>query len=171
MTAPPVAAPFLAATVVLGAAGLAKLWRPADTARALHAAGWRIGWGTVRLGALAEVVVCAAALTAPGAVTGALVSVSYAGFAMFVITAVWRGWPLSSCGCFGRPDSEPGHHHAALDLGACAAAGWWAASAPRDLGSLFVHQPWHGLPLALMSLVIAGLACLVWTNPLAREVA
>jgi hypothetical protein len=169
VTAPPITAPFLAATLVLGGAGIAKVGRPADTARALQAAGWRVSWNTVRLGALAELVIAAAALIAPGTVTGSLVAASYAGFASFVVAALWWDWPLSSCGCFGRPDSKPSYQHAALNLGACAVAAWWAATAPGRLGPLFVHQPWHGGPLALVTLVIASLAYLVWTNPLAQE--
>lgn len=171
MSAPPVAAPFLAATVVLGGAGLAKLWRPADTARALQAAGLRVSWNTVRLGALAEVALSVAALVTPGALTGALIAAAYAGFAGFVLVAMARGWPLSSCGCFGRADSRPGYQHAVLDLGASVVAVWWAATGPGRLGPLFVHQPWHGVPLALVTAVIAGLAYLIWTNPLSQEVA
>lgn len=174
--APAVAAPFLAATAVLAGAGVAKLWRPDYTARALQVAGLRlagrrVGRVEVRAGAAAEVVIAVLAVVLPGPVTGALVAISYAAFAGFVLLALGRGWPLSTCGCFGRPDSEPGYPHALLNAGAAAAAAWWAASAPSRSGRLFVHQPWHGFPLVLVSAVIAGLAYLIWTNPLTKEVA
>ena len=58
-----------------------------------------------------------------------------------------------------------------LNAGAAAAAVWWAVEAPGRMGPLFSSQPWHGMPLALVSLVIAGLAYLIWTNPLTKEVA
>jgi hypothetical protein len=162
---PPITAPFLAATVMLGVAGVAKALRPADTARALQIAGIPAGRIAVRAGALLEVAVCVAALAAPGPVTGGLVAASYAVFTLFVLAALRRGWPLSSCGCFGRPDARPTYAHAVLDLGAAATAVWWAVAAPDRTGRFLSHQPWHGAPLLLVSLVIAGLAYVVWTNP------
>ena len=170
-TAPEVTAPFLAATVVLAAAGAAKLRRPDYTARALRAAGWRVGRRAVRAGAAAEIALAGAALAFPGAVTGALVAAAYGAFAVFVAVALRRGWALSSCGCFGRPDSRPGYLHAVLNLAAAASAAWWAAEPPSRLGDVFSSSPWSGAPLALVSAVIAGLAYLVWTNPLSQEVA
>lgn len=168
MSAPAVAAPFLAASVLLAGAGAAKLWRPDDTARALLAAGLPGHRRLVRAGAAAEVAVGVAAVAAPGSVTGGLVGAAYGAFACFVAAALVKGWPLSSCGCFGRPDARPGYPHLLLDAGAAVVAVWWAVAAPGRIGPLFVHSPWHGVPLGLVSLVVAGLAYLVWTNPLAR---
>lgn len=165
---PAVAAPFLAASVALVGAGMAKLWRPDDTARALRVAGLPHHRRLVRAGAAAEAAVGAAALAVPGPLTGGLVAAAYAAFAVFVATALVKGWPLSSCGCFGRPDARPGYPHLLLDAGAVVAAACWARGAPGRIGTLFVHSPWHGGPLALVSAVIAGLAYLVWTNPLER---
>ncbi len=167
--APAVTAPFLASTVVLAGAGLAKLWRPDDTARALIVAGLPAHRRLVRAGALGELAVAVAAIAAPGPVTGSLVAASYAAFTVFVATALARGWPLSSCGCFGRPDARPGYPHLLLDAGAAVTAAWWAAVAPGRIGPLFVHGPWHGGPLALLAVVITGLAYLVWTSPLERS--
>jgi hypothetical protein len=168
---PPVTAPFVAATVLLGAAGLAKTIRPADTANALRAAGIPASRTLVRAGAVAEVGLAAAALMAPGPLTGALVAAAYTTFAVFVMLALQRGWALASCGCFGRPDTPPTVAHALLNAGAAASAVWWAAawrggSGGSHLGRLFFHQPWHGLPLMLVTLVVTGMAYLVWTNPL-----
>lgn len=174
--APAVTAPFLAATAALAAAGAAKLWRPDYTARALQVAGLRVGArrvgrSEVRAGAAAELVVAVLAVALPGEVTGGLVAAAYSGFAAFVVLALRKGWPLSSCGCFGRADTTPGYLHALLNAGAAAVAAWWAVVAPSRPDRIFFHQPWSGLPLALVSLVIAGLAYLIWTNPLAKEVA
>jgi hypothetical protein len=168
LTTPAVTAPFLAAAAVLAGAGLTKLRRPDDTARALRVAGLPAHRRLVRLGALAEVVVAVAAVAAPGVVTGMLVATAYAAFSAFVGTALVKGWPLSSCGCFGRPDARPGYAHLALDAGAAGAAVWWALVAPSRIGPLFFHSPWHGGPLIVVTAVIAGLAFLVWTNPLKR---
>lgn len=170
--APPVvAAPFLAATVILAGAGLAKIRRPDYTARALQAAGWRVGRRAVRAGAAVEVAVAVAAVAWPVALTGALVAVAYGAFAVFVTVALRRGWALSSCGCFGRPDSRPNYLHAVLNAAAALVALWWAAAPPGHLTRMLSSSPWGGAPLALVSAVIAGLAYLVWTNPLSQEVA
>lgn len=163
-------APYLAATAVLLVAGAAKLARPNDTARALQIAGLPSHRNLVRLGAAAEVALAGAALAWPGPVTGSLVAAAYLGFAGFVVVALVRGWPLSSCGCFGRPDTRPSYGHAALNAGAAATAAWWAVAGPGSLGPLFDHQPWHGGPLILVGAVIAGLAYLVWTNPIGKAV-
>ena len=168
MNAPTVTAPFLAAALMLGVAGLAKLIRPDDTARALRAAGSPLGRRAVRVGSVVEIAVCVVAFVLPGAVSGALVALSYAAFTTFVVAARWKGWPLSSCGCFGRPDTEPTYAHAAVNAAAAAIAIWWAQLARGRLGPLFVHQPWHGAPLGLLVVVIAGLAYMVWTKPVAR---
>lgn len=171
MNLPPVTAPYLAATVLLGAAGIFKAVRPADTANALHVAGLPAGRLIIRIGAAAEVAVAAAALAAPGPWTGALVAAAYVAFAVYVTVAVRRGWPLASCGCFGRPDTPPTFAHAMLNAGAAASALWWAAAWPGGdglsrLGRLFFHQPWHGGPLAFVTLVVAVMAYLIWTDPL-----
>jgi hypothetical protein len=112
-----------------------------------------------------------AAFFAPGPVTGGLVALAYGLFAVFVVVALKRGWALTSCGCFGRPDNPPTVAHAVLNAGAAAIAVWWAVAWPDGYGwshlvRLFFHQPWHGGPLVFISAVVAGLAYLVWTNPL-----
>ncbi len=168
MTVPAVTAPFLASAALLVGAGGAKLWRPDDTARALRAAGLPAHRRLVRLGALAELIVAVASVVAPGPLTGALVAAVYAAFTAFVGTALLRGWPISSCGCFGRPDTRPGLPHLTLDAAATVVATWWAAVAPHHIDRLLTPSPWHGWPLAFVAAVVAGLAYMVWTNPLER---
>jgi hypothetical protein len=172
---PATAAPYLAATVLLGAAGMAKTVRPGDTANALRAAGLstRPLPALVRVGAGGEAALAVAALVIPGPLTGTLVAAVYAGFAVFIVVALRRGWALSSCGCFGRPDTPPTRAHAVLNVGAAAAAVWWAATwkggslgAGHGLGSLVGQEPWHGAPLVLLVVVLSGLAYLIWTDPL-----
>lgn len=173
MSVPAVTAPFAAASLVLAVAGAAKLWRPDDTARALYVAGLPHDRRLVRAGAAAEIAVAAGAVASPGPLTAALVSAAYAAFALFVAAALVKGWPLSSCGCFGRPDARPGYPHLVLNVAAAVAAAWWAAVAPgrgsgAGLAGLFVQTPWRGGPLALVTAVVAGLAYQVWTNPMER---
>jgi hypothetical protein len=167
---PSVTAPYLAAVLLLGMAGVAKVLRPVDTANALRAAGLPSGRTLVRVGALGEVALAVTALVVPGPLTGAMVAAAYAGFAVFVAVALNHGWVLASCGCFGRADTRPTVAHAALNVGAAASALWWALAWPAGgglsrLGRLFDHQSWHGAALALIIVVVAGLAYLVWTDP------
>lgn len=162
-------APFLASTVLLGVAGAAKTLQPAYTARALDMAGIAAGRRVVRAGAVAEILIAVAALVSPGPLTGALVAASYSAFAVFVAVALQRGWPLSSCGCFGREDSVPTWSHLVLDIGAALSAAVWASGAPSDLPRALSAQPWGGWPLVVVSLVVALVAYVVWTNPLASQ--
>ena len=165
MTVPAVAAPYIASTVLLGVAGAAKILRPESTARALQQAGLPGSRRSVRAGALIELGVAAAALVAPGPVTGALVAASYAAFAAFVAVAVRFRWPISSCGCFGTPDTIPTAAHAVLNFAAMLSGIWWALDSPSSLAGVF-DGPWGGAPLALVSAVVALLAYVVWTNPI-----
>jgi hypothetical protein len=116
------AGPFLVAVVILGAAGAAKVARPANTARALGELGLRVPPGAVRAGALAELAVAAGALVGGGRPFAALVAASYAGFAAFVLGARRRGTPLSTCGCFGADDTPPTAAHAGFNVAAAAVA-------------------------------------------------
>ena len=164
MNAPAVTAPFLAAVALLAGAGMAKLWHPGDTSGALRIAGLPSDRRLVRAGAVVEMTIAVAAVAAPGALTGGLVALTYLAFTWFVAIALLKGWPLASCGCFGRQDARPGFWHLLLDAGATATAVLWASHAPVHLGSLFVRNP----ALGLTGVVIAGLAYAVWTNPLDR---
>lgn len=164
-----IAAPYLAATVVLGIAGAVKVARPFEVANALRTAGLPSHRLLVRFGAGAEAAVAVVALARPGALTGALVAGWYLAFAGFIALALRRGWPISSCGCFGRPDTAPSPAHLLLNIAAAGCAVWWAAQAPPSLRAVFVHQPWEGFPLALTALAVSYLAYLVFTNPLSAQ--
>lgn len=154
--------PYLAACVLLVAAGVAKVARPMDTARAVTAVlpvPLRASRTLVRGGAVAEAVLGAVALAHPSPVPAALVAASYLGFAGFVLVARARGGPLATCGCFGRPDTPATRTHAAVTLGFAVAA---AVVAAADLtGWMTGHlagQPWHGVPVVLLGLLCAWLA-------------
>lgn len=169
--APPPTAPFVAATLLLAAAGVAKVIRPSDTATALRTAGFPVGPSWVRAGAAAEVVAAVVAFAAPAWLGGTVIAVAYVSFAAFVVLALRNGWALASCGCFGRPDTPPTRAHAVLNGGAAAFAIWWAAagpasSGPAAWGRLFFHSPWHGGPLGLVTVVVVLLAYLLWTDPM-----
>jgi hypothetical protein len=117
-----VAAPFLAAAVLLVAAGVPKVVDPMPLVRALRSAGLPAGRAVVRALAVGEVLVGAAALVAPGRATAALVCFAYLAFTGFVGLALARGGVLASCGCFGKADTPPTRSHLAVTAVLAAAA-------------------------------------------------
>ena len=166
MTAPALAAPYLASVALLGFAGLAKVARPQDTLRALRQTGLPATRVAVRLGAGAEVAIAGAALAEPGVVTATLVAATYAAFTTFILLALRMRWPISSCGCFGKPDSLPRNAHVLLNTGASVSAVGWAVARPVSLAQVFSGQPLYAAALGLVSAVVTLLAYLVWTDPL-----
>ena len=156
--------PYLAACLLLVAAGTAKAFRPADTARALAATvPIRLSMlvPLVRVGAGAELLVGAAGLALPSPWTAWPVALSYLGFAAYVGVVLVRGGPLASCGCFATPDVPVTRVHVALDLVLGASAAVVAAAVPTQwLPALLSGQPWAGVPLGATSLLGAWLAFL-----------
>lgn len=134
---PLLSGPFLAITALLAAAGVMKVYRPKYTAGALRAAGLPASETLVRFLGAAEVGVGIAAIITGGSVWAAVTALFYLGFALFVVHALRRGIPISSCGCFGSPDTPPNVGHVVLDLVAVAVA---AAAMINPVG------PWVGLP-------------------------
>lgn len=172
MTIPPIAGPYLAAVVLLGGAGLAKVVRPHDTAVAVGRAGLGLALTRteklVRAGAIVELAVAVAAIVTSGPVAPLLVAASYLAFAAFVTAALaWR-WPIASCGCFGRPDTRPTTAHVVVNAAAAVVALWWAGTSHHPVVTSLDHQPGHGIPLLLGTAVCALLAYLVLTNPLTQ---
>lgn len=119
----PLTSVFLAAAGLLAVAGLAKIVRPAATRQALRTQGLPARAALVRLIGVAEVLVAVAALLELrfGA---ALLALSYAGFTLFVASALVRRRPLSSCGCFAEPDVPPTPLHVVVTavLAVCSGA-------------------------------------------------
>ena len=158
--------PYLAAALLLAAAGLAKVRRPAGTAIALRQVGLPVPEWAVRAGAGAEVAAGCWAFTSSRPAAG-LVALSYLGFAGFVALALRRGSPVSSCGCFGgrnktdNADSPPTLSHAVLNLAAAATAGWAALHAHAGAVIVLRRQPLAGIPLVLLIGAGAYLAYLV----------
>jgi hypothetical protein len=109
-------APYLAASLLLVAAGVAKVLEPLSLVRALRAAGMRVRapllarW--VRGFAALEALLGVVAVIRPGPLVAAAVAVSYGGFTAFVVRALRSGSPLASCGCFGKTDTPPTPGHA-----------------------------------------------------------
>ncbi|HEX6356277.1 MauE/DoxX family redox-associated membrane protein [Actinophytocola sp.] len=156
----------LALAVLLGSAGLPKVWRPGHVAGALRRVFGQGRFNTVvlrRLGRLLgvwELVLAAAIVGVGGPLVGMAVAGTFVGFLGFVVVAVRRG---ASCGCWASFTEGPagGAELArtgvlALGAGGAAAAGW----VPFGFG--WVSLGWAGVFLA-----VTWLATLVggWTAP------
>jgi methylamine utilization protein MauE len=124
------AGPYLAAAALLVVAGVPKVVDPMPLVRALRSAGLPAGRAPVRAFALAEVVVGAAALAAPGRGLAVLVAAAYLVFTAFVALALARGGVLASCGCFGKADTPPTRSHLAVTTALAGAAAALAVSPP-----------------------------------------
>jgi hypothetical protein len=122
-----------AASVLLLAAGAAKVADPSATAGALGALGWPSSPALVRAGAGGEAVLGAAGLAVGGPLVAALVAASYLGFALFVASALRAGEPLATCGCFGRADTPPRPAHVVVDIALAAGAATAAVAGASPL--------------------------------------
>ena len=179
---------FLIASGLLVVAGLAKALRPDDTARALlELAPERINphpslrsaRAVVRVGAMAETAIGLWALVLPRPISAALVASSYALFTGVVFYARLHGGALSTCGCFGRPDTPATWFHVAVNALFTVAAVTVAlrTTSGATIHALLSHQPWTGLPLFLVSavglyltyLALSPLATLEGTRRLVRS--
>lgn len=144
----------VAAMLLLGA-GLAKAVRPASTALALGVSAW-----VVRGAAGAEAVLGAYTLSRGGPGAALIVAISYAAFAVYVGSAVAGGRALSSCACFGEPDTPPTRVHVAIDLGLAAGA---AAAATGNAAPVGVLQ--------LLPAAVASYLCFLVLSALPRTMA
>ncbi len=170
---------YLVAAGLLVVAGVAKTLHPDDTARALATLAPRGRVAPtldsvrllVRAGAAAEAALGIAALLLPRPITAVLVALSYAAFGAVVAYARWRGGPLATCGCFGRPDTPPTIVHLLLDVVLLVAAAAVAATAPSEatLITELARQPWAGFPLLFVSAVGLWLSLLALSSLAALE--
>lgn len=152
----------LVGSVLLLVAGVGKVHRPAGTVRALRTQGLPAPAAAVRALGVLEVAVALLGLTGsrPAIVVTA---VAYAGFTGFVLLALLRRRPLSSCGCFGEPDLPPTAAHAVLTAGLALAAGV-AATGPAGLPAVWVAGPATTAATAVVTTLLVGLCLLLLTG-------
>ena len=163
---------FLMGAGLLLAGGVLKAVRPADTARAIAAVlpgtPARLWPPVVRALAVLEAAVGAVAVVHPDELLAVTMAVSYLIFAVWVLWARAHGGALSTCGCFGTPDTPPTVVHAIIDaVVAGGAIGLLISPATGWIPDLLARQYGHGVPLVVAALLAAWLAYLVM-SPLAR---
>ncbi|PPK98070.1 DoxX-like protein [Kineococcus xinjiangensis] len=146
--------PFLAGCLLLLGAGVAKLRRPQSTSQALRTQGLPSSVLLVRLLGAGEVVLAVAALAGLPAAAG-LTALAYAAFTGFLLLALLRGRPLSSCGCFGEPDLPPTWAHAVLTAVAAVVCAAVAAGGAAGVPAVLALGP-------AAAVAVAASAALVW---------
>jgi hypothetical protein len=143
------AGPFLIAAAVLALAGVRKLRDPGSTQGALREMGLPWRGAVVPLLAVAEILSGSWALVDGSRASAATLALWYAAFTVFVIVALRRETPLSSCGCIGRPDTPPTIAHVAVDLLFTLVALGVALDPYGATEQMLADQPWAGVPFLL----------------------
>lgn len=118
----PLQVPLAAAALLLVPSGAAKVVRPGATLRAVRTVGLPASAPAVRALGAAEVVVGAGVVVGGSRWWSLALALLYAAFSAFVVLALWRRAPLTSCGCFGDRGTEPTPLHVGLDAGVAAVA-------------------------------------------------
>jgi hypothetical protein len=151
--------PLLAAAVLLILAAVPKLQHPDDATRALTSTGLPGSDPLVRGLSVAEIAIGAYAILVGDQLSAALVAASYLGFTGFVLLARSRDGVVSSCGCFGTPDTPPTRSHVVVTT---LLAGGALGAALSPVGPVFAlfDDPAKGVALVLLTGVCVGLAYL-----------
>jgi hypothetical protein len=139
------------AALLLVVGGATKVVDPSGLEGALAALGRPLPGWVVRLGAVAETGLGAAALVGGGRALALLVAASYLGFAAFVMAALRAGTPLATCGCIGRADTPPSPEHVVVDV---VLAGGAVLAGATDTPALW-DASWLAWPVALAVAVVA----------------
>jgi len=147
------AGPFVVAAALLGLGGASKALDPDDTARALGVMRLPSSRALVRAGGAAELLIGVGAIAFGNRAFAVLVGLSYLGFLAFVVLALVRHAPLSSCGCFGKADTPPSQIHVAINAVAVVVAGAVVLDPGVGLPDVLAEQPWLGLPFLLLAAV------------------
>lgn len=136
-----VAAVYLMAAILLGAAGAAKAVAPEPAAAALARLRQPHTRWAVRLLGVVELAVAVGAFVLGGPAPAIALTVLYAEFAVVAVAMVRSGSTLS-CGCFGRVEMPATWRHVAVNI-AAAVAGVVAASWPVEpIDQLFETRQW-----------------------------
>lgn len=157
--------PVISFALLLVVSGVLKLKDPAPTSGALRVAALPSSTTTVFVLATAEILAGSTMVVVGGPIAGAAMLMLYTGFALFVLHALRKKLPISSCGCFGRADTPPSWIHVVV-TGVAAAAGGLAVAMPLGpLGDLeteplSVRLPFVAFVLTSVFLLHAVLAVL-----------
>ena len=159
----PLAGPFLAATVVLALAGVAKVTDPVGTRVALRTVGLPSTPLVARIIGLGEIAVAAAVLAVGGVLPAVAVSAAYVGFAAFAEVLRRRSRGRADCGCFGRASAPASRIHVYVNLVLAAVALSTLVDPVPHLGDALALTPWSGIPLLLLIAIMSWQVVVVLT--------
>jgi hypothetical protein len=142
--------PLFAAAALLILAAVPKIRYPDDATRALRSTGLPGSNLLVRLLAVAELGIGGYAVLVGDRASAALVAASYLGFTGFVLLARSKDGVVSSCGCFGHPDTPPTRSHIVVTALLAAGAIGAVVSPVGSVGHL-TDEPAKGLALVLLA--------------------
>ncbi|MEO8695910.1 MAG: MauE/DoxX family redox-associated membrane protein [Acidimicrobiales bacterium] len=149
---------FTSAALLLAIAGVQKLRDPHPLSRALRLAELPNAVGLVRGLAAFELAAAAGALVIHHRVAPLVIAALYLSFAVFVTSALARGLPIESCGCFGRADAKPSAAHVALNAFVAAIAVLVAVDDGEPVRMLISDHAGEGIAVLTLSALIASLA-------------
>jgi hypothetical protein len=109
-----------------------------------------------------ELAVAGAALTVHDEIAALAVAALFLAFTVFVVSALARGLPIESCGCFGRTDTRPSASHVAVDAALAAAALLVAVDDVEPVRALLADDVARGCGVLAVALVIAVLVTVWW---------
>lgn len=161
---------FFATAALLLVSGIRKLVDPAPTAGALRAAGLPSQAPAVAALAALEVIVGGGNLIVTNSWLAWAQAGLYFGFGAFVVYALWRRSPITSCGCFGKPDTPPTILHVVINAAAALGAIVAALRSPGNIAEVVSSQPLGGVPyLGFVSIGVYCLYLLLAELPLLRS--
>ena len=158
-----VAGPFVAASALLGVAGVVKLVRPAGTVEALRAAALPGSAPLSRALGAAELAVAVAAVAVGSRPLALLVVASYLGFAGFTMRLIARRGGTAGCGCFGEARTPASSLHVVLNLALAATAVLGAIAPPGGVADVLAVQPLAGIPFLALTALCTWLAFVAFT--------
>jgi hypothetical protein len=147
-----------AAALLLIVAGVTKLRSPHPATRAARALGLPASPTLVRVLAVVEIAAGAGALLTGTTVARAVVGLLYAAFLAFVVVAIARNAPITSCGCFGADDTPPSLVHVAINAAGAAVAFVAAADGIEAPIDTVTESAAHGIALTVGTVVLTALA-------------
>ena len=101
---------------LLALAGVYKIADPTSTSGALRAIGLPGSTQLVRLLGATEIGVGVIGIGWGGPIASAAAGILYGGFLVFVIEALRRKLPISSCGCLGATETPPTLAHVLVNI-------------------------------------------------------
>lgn len=157
-------APVLAAALLVGIAGVAKLAAPSTTVSAIRAAGLPAHRVLVEGMGMVELVLAVAIVVWAPTVAVGVLAIFYLGFAAFTWRLRRRQGDAASCGCFGARTTPAHPLHVMVNL-VIAAVAILAVVWPVDaLGAAVGTTPLAGIPFIGATFAATGCLYLALTS-------